>query len=87
MRKTTNGRSPATLVDQRDPTGLLGAYLTNNTERVIATTLGPRPPYQAANATARTKNRKRGAGVKRLRPNVMAKATSVATTASKYPEA
>jgi hypothetical protein len=59
----------------------------SNRESVIATTLGPRPPYQADNATATTKNRKRGAGVERLRPTVTAKAASVVTTASKYPEA
>jgi hypothetical protein len=62
---------------------LLGAYLTSNIESPIARMLGPRPPYQAENATAKTKNRKRGVGVERLRPNVTAEAASVATTASK----
>jgi hypothetical protein len=87
IMNTTNGRIAATLLAQSEPGGFRGANLTSSTESAIARTLGPRPPYQADSATARTKNRKRGVGVERLSPNVTAEATRVATMASKYAEA
>ena len=84
---TTNGSRSSGRLTRSEPSGSLNVYLESPTERPVAKTLGPRPPYQAETATAAIKNRKTGDGHALLSAYVMAKATNVATMASAYREA
>jgi hypothetical protein len=84
---TTYGSKSARRSTSNEPTGALNEYFDTRTASDVARTLGPRPPYQAVDAIAATKNRKTGAGYALLSAYVAAKAIKTATIARAYREA